>query len=147
MAQRLRMASLSGDSLAAMRAFSKSVNGRSLEAELLELVKIRAPQINGCAYCLALHISEARKLGVSDDRIHLLNAWQESPVFSDRERAVLLWMEALTNIQDGHVADDVYYQVHAVLSELEIADLTFEVAAINSWNRFQFANRAVPVFT
>lgn len=147
MSQRLRLVSLSPEPNAAMQAFSKSVSGLSIEEPLLELVKVRASQLNGCAYCIALHVSLARKLGESDDRLHLLNAWRESPGFTDRERAALLWTEALTNIQDGHAPDEVYEQVRAVLDEREVADLTFAIAVINSWNRIQIANRVPPRFS
>lgn len=147
MAQRLRLVSLSPDQMAAMTAFSASLAGHSLDESLLELVKVRASQLNGCAYCIALHVSNARKLGETDDRLHLLNAWAESPGFTDRERAALLWTDALTNIQDGHASDEVYDQVRAVLSEQEVADLTFAIANINAWNRVQIANRATPRFT
>lgn len=146
MTQRMPMRELSGEQFAAMQAFSKSLEGHSLDEKLLELIKIRASQLNGCAFCLALHVSTARKLGESEDRIHLLNAWRESPGFSERERAALLWTESLTNIQDGHAADDVYDVVRAELSEQEISDLTFAIANINAWNRIQIANRAIPVF-
>lgn len=147
MAQRLRLASLSPEQMAAMTAFSASLAGHSLDEGLMELVKVRASQLNGCAYCIALHVSKARQLGESDDRLHLLGAWAESPGFTDRERAALLWTEALTNIQDGHASDEVYEQVRAVLTEVEVADLTMVIANINAWNRIQIANRAVPRFT
>ncbi|MGH6737755.1 MAG: carboxymuconolactone decarboxylase family protein, partial [Bradyrhizobium sp.] len=101
-------------------------------------------QINGCAYCLDMHTTEARKLGESDERMHLLNAWREAPVFSARERAALAWLEALTLITEGHVPDDVYAEARSQFSEKELVDLTAAAVAINTWNRLAIAFRAPP---
>jgi len=112
---------------------------------LLELVKIRASQINGCAFCIALHTKDARKLGESDERMHLLNAWEEAPVFSPRERAALAWTEAVTLVTEGHVPDAVYEEARKHFSEKELVDLTYAVMAINAWNRLAIAFRAQPI--
>ncbi|HET7161033.1 MAG TPA: carboxymuconolactone decarboxylase family protein, partial [Burkholderiales bacterium] len=113
----------------------------------IELLNIRASQINGCAYCLVMHTTDARKLGESDERMHLLSTWGEAPCFTERERAALAWIEAVTNITEGHVADEVYDQVRKHFSEQELVDLTMHAAAINSWNRIAIAFRAIPKVT
>ena len=109
-----------------------------------ELIKIRASQINGCAYCLAMHTREARKIGETDERMHLLDAWREAPIFSERERAALGWTEAITLVAQDHVPDEVYDEVRKHFSEKEIIDLTAAAVAINMWNRLAIALRATP---
>ena len=128
----------------AVAALQAYVDQTSLEPKLRELIKIRASQINGCAFCLIMHTRDARKLGETDDRMHLLNAWREAPVFSNRERAALAWTEALTLVSSSHVPDDVYDEVRQVFTESEIIDLTAAVLAINTWNRIAIAFRAPP---
>ena len=108
MQQRLDAMKVSPAAYKAMAGLQAYVDQSGLERSLLELVKIRASQINGCAFCLVMHTNEARKLGETDERMHLLNAWREAPVFSERERAALAWVEAVTLVADGHVPDDVY---------------------------------------
>ena len=115
-----------------------------LEHSLLELVKLRASQINGCAYCIDMHTKELRAHGESEQRLYLLNAWRESPFYSDRERAALAWTEALTLVTDGHVPDDVYELARAQFNEEELANLTFAIVAINGANRINIAFRTVP---
>ncbi len=147
MEQRLDPPKISPPGYAAMGGLQTYVNGCGLEASLLELVKIRASQLNGCAYCIAIHVRDARRLGETDDRMHLLNAWREAPIYSDRERAALAWTEALTFITEGHVDDDVYEQVRRHFSEKELTDLTFAAIAINGWNRLAIVFRkTVPAF-
>jgi len=107
-------------------------------------VKIRASQINGCAYCLVMHTNDARKHGESDERMHLLNTWREAPVFSDRERAALAWVEAVTLIADGQAPDEAYDVARAHFSEKELIDLTMAIVTINGWNRLAIAFRARP---
>jgi AhpD family alkylhydroperoxidase len=111
------------------------VNHCGIEYSVLEFVKMRASQINGCAYCLDMHSKDMRAAGESEQRIHLLPAWREVPFYSERERAALEWTEALTLLTEGHAPDDVYQRVRAQFSEEEIVNLTLAVAAINSWNR------------
>jgi AhpD family alkylhydroperoxidase len=115
-----------------------------LERPLLELVKIRASQINGCAYCIAMHTADARKLGETDERMHLLNAWREAPVFTARERAALAWVEAVTLINKGHAPDEIYQEARSQFSDKELVDLTAAIVAINAWNRLAIAFRATP---
>ncbi len=128
----------------AMLGLQAYVDGSGLERSLQELIKIRASQINGCAYCLVMHTNEARKLGESDERMHLLNAWREAPVFSDRERAALAFVEAVTLITAGHVPDDVYEEARKHFSEKEIFDLTMAAVTINAWNRLAITFRSQP---
>jgi AhpD family alkylhydroperoxidase len=115
-----------------------------LEHGLLELVKLRASQINGCAHCIDMHTKQLRADGETEQRLYLLNAWQESPMYSDRERAALAWTEALTLVTDGHVPDQVYEQARAEFSEEELVNLTMAVVAINGANRLNIAFRTVP---
>jgi AhpD family alkylhydroperoxidase len=115
-----------------------------LEHGLLELVKLRASQINGCAHCIDMHTKQLRADGETEQRLYLLNAWQESPMYSDRERAALAWTEALTLVTDGHVPDQVYEQARAQFSEEELVNLTMAVVAINGANRLNIAFRTVP---
>ena len=116
----------------------------SIEPKLLHLIKLRASQINGCAYCIDMHAKDALALGEADQRLLGLDAWRETPYYSERERAALEWTEALTLITAGHAADAVYDRVRAVLSEQEVVDLTFAVTTINAWNRLAIAARTVP---
>ena len=112
-------------------------------ASLLELVKIRASQINGCAFCIDMHTKDARAAGETEQRIYALNAWRETPFFTDRERAALAWTEAVTRIGGG-VPDDLYAEARRQFSEKELVDLTWAVAAINAWNRVAISFRSVP---
>ena len=112
-----------------------------LEESLLHLLKLRVSQLNGCAYCIDMHWKDLRAIGESEQRLYGLDAWEESPYYTDRERAALAWAESVTNIQDGHVPDSVYDHVKNLFSEKELADLTLAVTAINSWNRFNVAFR------
>lgn len=115
-----------------------------LERSLLELVKLRASQINGCAHCIDMHTKELRADGESEQRLYLLDAWRESPFYSDRERAALAWTEALTLVTQGHVPDDVYAEARAQFTEQELANLTLAIVAINGANRLNIAFRTVP---
>jgi AhpD family alkylhydroperoxidase len=115
-----------------------------LEPSLIELVKMRASQINGCAYCIDMHSKDARAAGETEQRLYALNAWRETPFFTDRERAALAWTEAVTLITEGHVPDAVYEEVRQRFSEEELTNLTLAVVAINGWNRLSIAFRAVP---
>jgi AhpD family alkylhydroperoxidase len=115
-----------------------------LEPSLLELVKMRASQINGCAYCIDMHSKDARAEGESEQRLYALNAWRETPFFTDRERAALAWTEAVTLVAEGHVPDAVYEEAKAQFSDEELANLTLALVTINGWNRLSIAFRAVP---
>ena len=144
MEQRLDAMKASPAAYKAMAGLQAHVEQSGLDRRLLELVKIRTSQINGCAYCLVMHTNDARKQGETDDRMHLLNAWREAPVFSERERAALAWAEAITLVAEGHVPDDVYEAARRQFSEKELVDLTLATVAINGWNRFSIAFRATP---
>tara|TARA_R110002020_G_scaffold224599_1_gene434257 strand:- start:130905 stop:131324 length:420 start_codon:yes stop_codon:yes gene_type:complete len=128
----------------AMIALEASLKDSGLEPLLLELVKMRASQINGCAFCIDMHVTEARKLGESDMRLHMLNAWRESSLFSARERAALAWTEALTRIADTHASDADYAPLEDVFSEDEIVNLSLGIGAINLWNRLQIGFQSAP---
>jgi AhpD family alkylhydroperoxidase len=129
----------------AMAALAQTVEQSGLEHSLLELVKMRASQINGCAYCLAMHSADARKAGETEARLYLLNAWRETPVYSERERAALAWTEALTLITEGHAPDAVYEEARRQFSDEELANLTMAIVTINGWNRIAISSRTVPV--
>ena len=106
-----------------------------LDPRLFELVKIRASQLNGCAYCIDMHTKDARHAGEAEQRIYALNAWRETPFFTDRERAALAWTEAVTRVGDSHIPDELYERVAAQFEEAELVALTFGVIVINCWNR------------
>ena len=114
-----------------------------LENSLMELVKIRASQINGCALCLHIHAADARKHGETEERLYLLDAWRESPLYGERERAALGWTEALTLVSETHAPDEVYRALQAQFTEEEQVELTLLIVAINGWNRIQVGFRAV----
>jgi AhpD family alkylhydroperoxidase len=116
----------------------------ALEQPLLHLIKLRASQVNGCAYCIDMHWKDLKAIGETEHRLYGLDAWRESPFYSDRERAALAWTEAVTRITEGHAPDDVYEQVRAQFNEKELADLTLAIATINAWNRLAISLRAVP---
>lgn len=126
----------------AMMALDAYLKESGLEKTLLHMIKLRASQMNGCAYCIDMHWKDARAAGESEQRLYGLDAWREAPYYSDRERAVLEWTEALTNIQDGHAPDAVYDAVRGHFSDKELADLTWAIAAINAWNRVAIGFRS-----
>ncbi len=128
--------------LAAMRELEHVVDSSSLEAELLELVKMRASQINRCGYCADMHSKDATAIGVDVQRLHLLIAWPEAPVYSPRERAALAWCEALTLLGESGAPDDVYAEVESQFDPDEIVALTLAIVAINGWNRFAVGLRS-----
>lgn len=127
-----------------MRGLERAVNQSGLEASLRELVKLRASQMNGCAYCIDMHTKDARAAGESEQRLYALNAWRETPFYTDRERAALEWTETITNIADGHAPDDVFFRVRQYFNEGELVNLTLAIVAINGWNRLAIGFRAVP---
>lgn len=128
----------------AMSQLERQVRESGLEAPLLELVKTRASQINGCAFCLDMHTKDARARGESEQRLYALSAWRETPFYTDRERAALAWTEAVTLVSETHVPDDVYEQAREQFSEEELANLTLAIVAINGWNRFAISFRTAP---
>lgn len=121
----------------AMLGVEKAVIASGLEKPLLELIKLRVSQINGCAFCIDMHSRDAKKAGETDQRLHLLNAWHEAEdIYTPRESAALRWTEALTRLSSGHVTDEDFAAVSAEFSEVEVANLTLAIVAINGWNRF-----------
>jgi AhpD family alkylhydroperoxidase len=124
-----------------MAGLERALAQSSIEPALRELVKLRASQINGCAFCIDMHWKDARAGGETEQRLYGLDAWEESPYYSARERAALAWCEALTRVAEGHVPDEVYEEVRPHFSDRELADLTLAVVAINSWNRIAIASR------
>jgi AhpD family alkylhydroperoxidase len=128
----------------AMLGLEKYLHQSGLEESLLDPVKLRASQINGCAYCIDMHWKDLRALGESEQRSYGLDAWEESPYYTARERAALLWTEAVTKVREGHVADEVYEKARTPFTEKEAADLTLAIATINAWNRITVAARTVP---
>jgi AhpD family alkylhydroperoxidase len=128
-------------SVQAMLALQTYVNGTGLEHSLQALVKLRASQINHCAYCIDMHTKDARAAGETEQRLYLLDAWREAPFYSARERAALEWTEALTVLTDGFVPDEVYESVRQHFTEEELVNLSLVVVAINGWNRMKVAFR------
>jgi AhpD family alkylhydroperoxidase len=128
--------------LLALEAFVR--RAWKLEPSLMELVRMRASQINGCAYCLDMHSKDARAEGETEQRLYTLSAWRETPFFTDRERAALDWTEALTLITEGHASDEVYETVKQQFSDEELVNLTVAIIAINGWNRLAIGFRNVP---
>jgi AhpD family alkylhydroperoxidase len=127
-----------------MLALERYLHRCGLSRSLIELVKLRASQINGCAYCIDMHTKDARAAGETEQRLYLLDAWRESPFYSPRERAALAWTESVTRVSETHVPDEVYEEALAHFSEKEIVDLTYLAMTINSWNRLAVATRAMP---
>lgn len=128
----------------AMRGLEEYLRQCDLEPTLIHLIKLRASQVNGCAYCIDMHWKDLRVAGEPEARLYMLDAWHESPLYSPRERAALAWTDAVTAVSDGHVPDAVYSAVRAEFSEKALADLTLAVATINAWNRLSIAARILP---
>jgi AhpD family alkylhydroperoxidase len=144
MKPRIDFHSVDPDAVRAMRALQAFVDSSGLDPSLLELVKVRASQINECAYCIDMHTKDARARGETEQRLYALAAWAETPFFDDRERAALAWTDAVTRLGEGHVPDAVFVQARGSFSEAELVQLTLAVVAINGWNRICVAFRAVP---
>jgi AhpD family alkylhydroperoxidase len=128
----------------AMLGLEKQVRQAGFDSKLIDLVRMRASQINGCAYCLDMHSKDARAAGETEQRLYGLNAWRETPYYSDRERAALEWTEALTLVSGTHIEDEVYERVREQFSEDELVHLSLAIVAINGWNRLNIAARTVP---
>ena len=144
MQPRLNYAATAPAGVAAMRALEGYVRESGLEAELLELVKTRASQLNGCAYCIDMHTKDARAHGETEQRLYALSAWRETPFFSRREYAALAWTEVLTLMANGGVAESDFAAARVQFTEKELVDLTLAIVAINGWNRLAVAFGAVP---
>src|SRR2546426_10211298 len=128
----------------AMLALEKYLHECGMEESLIHLIKLRASQINGCAYCLDMHWKDLRAIGETEQRLYSLDAWRECPYYTDRERAALSWTDAVTLVTNGHVSDEVYAEVRPHFSDKELSDLTLAVATINAWNRLAISARTVP---
>lgn len=130
--------------VAGMMALQQAVNGSGLEHSLLELVKLRASQINGCAFCIDMHFRDAKRAGETDERLYLLTAWEEATGYTPRERAALRWTEALTRLAGGHVSDEVFAEARGQFADGELVNLTLAIIAINGWNRFSVGFKVPP---
>jgi len=144
MTQRLNYAQQSPEPFRKYLDFSNALNNGAIEESIHDLVNIRASQINGCAFCVDIHVKQARMRGERELRLHHLAIWRESNLFDARERAALAWTEVLTRLPEGGVPDDIYEPVRGEFSEKELADLTFCVMAINGWNRASIAFKNEP---
>jgi len=144
MKQRLNYYKASPAAIKAMLGLEERIGKSSIEKSLAELVRLRASQINGCAFCVDMHTTDARKGGETDRRLATVVTWRETPFFTDRERAALEWTEALTLIAHDHVPDAVWEAVRPHFSDEELVDLTLLVSTINAWNRFAISFRSMP---
>ncbi len=141
---RLDYAKFGHEPLRSMYAIERYLHESGIDIKLLHMIKLRASQINGCAYCIDMHWKDARTAGETEQRLYGLNAWRQSPYYTEKERAALEWTEALTLVSETHVPDEVYERFRAHYSEKEIVDLTIAVGMINMWNRIAISFRAVP---
>jgi AhpD family alkylhydroperoxidase len=144
MEARLDFFKASPEGVTAFRQLSQYLDDCGLEPSLLELVKTRASQINGCAFCLDMHTKDARAAGETEQRLYTLTAWRDTPFFTEREQAALAWTEAVTHVSEHHVDDRLYDEVRQHFSEKELVDLTLAIVAINGWNRLAIPFRSPP---
>ncbi len=144
MEERLQYMKVSSGAFRALAELEKYLGECGLGERLLTLVKLRASQINGCAYCIDMHWKDLRAMGENELRLYSLDAWRETPFYNERERAALAWTEAVTRISETHVPDEVYEEVKKHFGEKELADLTVAVATINAWNRLAISARTTP---
>ena len=144
MEERIHYTRVSPGAYHAMLGLEKYLHECGLEEGLVHLIKLRASQINGCAFCLDMHWKDLRAIGESEQRLYSLDAWEECPYYTDRERAALAWTDSVTCIAETHAPDDVYERVRKHLTEKELADITIAVATINAWNRLAIAGRTTP---
>jgi AhpD family alkylhydroperoxidase len=146
-AGRLNAYEAAPDAMRAVQRVEAYIQQCGLEKRLIELVKMRASQINGCAYCLHVHSADARRAGETEQRLYLLNAWHEAPLYTERERAALAWTEALTRVEETHAPDSTYDEVRQHFKDKELADLTTLIGLINLWNRLAIGFRYRPPVT
>lgn len=144
MSARIDYDKIAPDAIKALLGLQKFVNNSGLEESLLNLVMLRASQINGCGYCVDLHCADARKNGETERRLQAVCVWQETPFFTDRERAALKWAEAVTLLSESHAPDDIYQEMRKHFDEKSAVDLTMAIIAINSWNRLAVSFRKSP---
>lgn len=143
MANRIDYGRIAPAGINAMRGLENYVRQCGLETQLLELVKLRASQINGCAYCVDMHSKDARAAGETEQRLYAVSVWEETPFFTERERAALAWTEAVTLVGETRVPDAVYHAARRAFTEKELVDLTLAIVAINGWNRLAISFRSV----
>jgi AhpD family alkylhydroperoxidase len=141
MDSRIHYAKVAPGVFEAMLGLTRYLRESGLEEPLLNLVFLRASQLNGCAYCIDMHWKDLRAAGETEQRLYGLDAWEESPYYNDRERAALAWTDSVTQVREGHVPEAVYQKVRQSFSEKELADLTLAVTTINGWNRLNIAGR------
>lgn len=144
MQQRLEYRKVNPEAIKAMDGLETYVRECGIEPSLLDLIKVRASQINGCAYCIDMHTKDAKARGESEQRLYALDAWRETPFYTERERAALEWVEAVTLVTEGHVPDVVFEQARGQFTEQELVNITLAVVTINGWNRLAISFRAVP---
>ena len=144
MESRMDYSKIAPEAVKGMWELESYVRHSGLEPPLLELVRLRASQINGCAFCIDMHTKDARAAGESEQRLYAVSVWEETPFFDERERAALAWTEAVTKVSDTHVPDGVYELARQSFSERELIDLTMAIIAINGWNRLAISFRKVP---
>ena len=144
MEPRIDVRKISPDALKAMFGLERFIRSGGLDEKLLTLIRFRVSQVNGCAYCLDMHSKDLRALGETEQRLYMLDAWRESPFYTDRERAALEWAEAVTLVANDHVPDEVFKRVREHFNEDELVTLTMAVVSINAWNRLSISLRAVP---
>ncbi len=144
MEERIHYTKVAPGAYHALLGLEKYLHECGLEEGLLHLIRLRSSQINGCAYCLDMHWKDLRAIGENEQRLYSLDAWEECPYYTDRERAALAWTDAVTKVSETHVPDEVYREVKPHFSEKELADLTLAVATINAWNRLAIAARTTP---
>jgi AhpD family alkylhydroperoxidase len=142
--QRIKYSQVAPEGVEVLRRLEVYLKNTGLEPELVELVKLRASQINGCAYCIDMHTKDARTHGESEQRLFGVSAWRETPFYNERERAALAWAESITKISEDHVPDEIFDRVKEHFTEKELVDLTLAVIAINSWNRLAISFRIPP---
>jgi AhpD family alkylhydroperoxidase len=144
MEQRLDYSKAAPDGIEILRQMERYLKKTGLEPDLVELVKLRASQINGCAYCIDMHTKDARSHGESEQRLYGITVWRETSFYTERERAALAWTESVTRISEDQVPEEIYRQVEQHFTEKEFVDLTLAVIAINSWNRLAISFRTPP---
>ncbi len=144
MHERLSYSKIAPEGIEVLHHLENYVKTSGLEADLLELVRLRASQINGCAYCVDMHTKDARSRGESEQRLYALSAWRETRFYSERERAALAWTEAVTQISKDHLPAEIYDEARKHFTEKELVDLTLAVIAINGWNRLAISFRTIP---
>ena len=144
MQPRIQYAIVAPGAVRAMQGLETYVRHCGLGRSLIEVVKLRASQINGCAYCVDMHTKDARAEGETEQRLYAVSVWEETPFFTERERAALAWTEAVTLVGQEHVPDDVYQQARGSFSETELVNLTLAIIVINGWNRLAISFRTVP---